>query len=44
MTGARPFLTGNNNELAEIHQQNLKISFPEPQDQYQPNLAQSILG
>ena len=43
--GPLPFPRGDNYEIAKIHWQNFKkSSSPEPLGQFQPNLAQSILG
>ena len=43
--GPSPFPRGDNNEILKIHiYEILKSSFPEPLGQFQPILAQSILG
>ena len=41
--GSRPSQRGDNCEIVKIHSKLLKIFFPEPLIQLQPNLAQSIL-
>ena len=38
------FPMGDDNEMAKINWQHFKISSQEPTGQFQPNLAQSILG